>query len=358
MKRLTALFLCACLLLTLSGCGRVEEATLTTFAMGSYVNQTVYGMPPYTQDIMAECAAEITRDESGISWRVPDGIVADINKAAGKRSVETGGNYYDVMELMVSLAEASGGAFDPTIGPVSQLWDFDRNPHLPEKEELERALELVDYHQMEVLSTDTVKGYQKKTVSLQKEGMALDLGAVGKGFACDSAVAYFENIQEQEERTPIKTLRAAVVAVGGSIGVFGNKPDGSPWVIAIRDPYGDDTMGNVSIDKGFVSTSGSYEKQFSENGKIYHHILDPRTGYPAESGLVSVTVWAPDSGALSDGLSTACFVLGLQDSLPLLEQFGAEGVFITEKDEVYVTDGLRDVYRQTSPNYVILDDVP
>src|SRR5699024_9207852 len=126
---------------------------------------------------------------------------------------------------------------------------------------------------------------------------------IGKGAACDAAVQMYQE----------SGAEAGIVAVGGSIGLYGEKPDGSLWRLGVRDPNsGDDraeAMGLLDLASGFVSTSGSYEKTFTENGKTYHHLLDPKTGYPAESGLVSVTVVAK-SGALSDALATAVFVLG------------------------------------------------
>ena len=145
------------------------------------------------------------------------------------------------------------------------------------------------------------------TAALQSHSAALDLGSVGKGAACDAAVAAYKEAG----------VDRAVVAVGGSVGVWGEKPFGQLWNIAVRDPDSEGSLGTLSVPSGFLSTSGSYEKQFEEDGVTYHHILDPKTGYPAESGLVGVTIWS-DSGVLSDALSTACFVLGMEESLPLL----------------------------------------
>ena len=163
---------------------------------------------------------------------------------------------------------------------------------------------------------------------------------MGKGAACDAAL----------EAYAASGVDRAVVAVGGSVGVYGEKPFSQPWQIAVRDPRGEGSLGTLSIRSGFVSTSGSYEKQFTENGKTYCHLLDPKTGYPAESGLVSVTVWSK-AGALSDALSTACFVLGLEESLPLLDEFEAEAVFITEEHEIYVTQGLQEAFQLKSGDY-------
>lgn len=169
---------------------------------------------------------------------------------------------------------------------------------------------------------------------------------MGKGAACDAAVAAYEE----------SGVNRAVVSVGGSVGVYGEKPGGQPWTIALRDPDTEGSLGTLSLASGFLSTSGSYEKQFTEDGVTYHHLLDPGTGYPAESGLLSVTVWS-GSGTLSDALSTACFVLGLEDSLPVLEQFDSEAVFITEDHQIYVTEGLADAFFLKGEGYTLAGTV-
>lgn len=172
----------------------------------------------------------------------------------------------------------------------------------------------------------------------------LDLGAVGKGIACDVAQNY---LKQQKE------VSGAVIAVGGSILLYGSKADGSNWNVAVQNPRGKDgeAMGVLSLSGTTnVSTSGDYEKYFMQNGKRYHHILDPSTGYPAESSLISVTV-VSDNGLLSDGLSTACFVLGKEKGERLLETYGAEGVFIDQNKKVTVTKGLKDKFTILNEEY-------
>lgn len=172
----------------------------------------------------------------------------------------------------------------------------------------------------------------------------LDLGAVGKGIACDVAQNY---LKQQKE------VSGAVIAVGGSILLYGSKVDGTNWNVAVQNPRGKDgeAMGVLSLSGTTnVSTSGDYEKYFMQNGKRYHHILDPSTGYPAESSLISVTV-VSDNGLLSDGLSTACFVLGKEKGERLLETYGAEGVFIDQNKKVTVTKGLKDKFTILNEEY-------
>ncbi len=304
--------------------------TVTTFSMGSYVQQTVYGR---NRELAAQNGASAAaRLDDLISWRKEGSDVFRLNAQAGKEFISLDPATVEVLSPALEVCRASGGAFDITIAPLSRLWSFDNDPHLPEPEQIEDFRDKVDYTCFSLR--------EDGTAALQKSAMALDLGAVGKGAACDAVVKSYES----------SGVDHAVVAVGGSIGVYGKKAFGSPWRIAVRDPAGNASLGTLSIESGFVSTSGSYEKNFTESGKTYHHILDPATGYPAETGLLSVTVWS-GSGAKSDALSTACFVLGPEKSLPVLEEFGAEAVFVTEDGRVLVTAGLEDAFELDSREY-------
>jgi len=304
--------------------------TVTTFSMGSYVRQTVYGG---NREEGARAAANaVTELENLISWRVENSDVDRLN-SGGKDGLELDPRTWRVLRVCRSVSRNSHGAFDPTIGPVSRLWDFDGVPRLPAEDELDAALEKVDYHALSL---------PVEYEAVLAEGRSLDLGAVGKGAACDAVLESWKQ----------NGVSRGVVAVGGSVGVYGKKPFGKAWAIAVRDPAGEGSLGRLAVREGFVSTSGSYEKCFTEDGKTYHHLLDPSTGYPAESGLVSVTVKS-EGGALSDALSTACFVLGPEKSLPLLERFNAEAIFITAENRVYATEGLRDQFTLTSGDYTL-----
>lgn len=306
--------------------------TLTTYAMGSYVQQTVYGSN--SEETAQAASSAVTKLENLISWRIENSDVARLNQKAGTEFISIDQQTWDVLHTALEVCEASKGAFDVTIAPISWLWNFDEDPRLPQAETIQSLLPEVDYTNVSLLDDGTAV--------LQTHGTAIDLGAVGKGAACDAAVSAYEDSGAER----------AVVSVGGSVGVYGEKPSGEPWRIALRDPDSEGSLGQLAIPTGFLSTSGSYEKQFTEDGVTYHHILDPDTGYPAESGLVSVTVWS-SSGVLSDALSTACFVLGMEDSLPVLEQFQSGAVFITTDHEIYITENLAETFTLDSQKYTL-----
>ena len=339
-------------LLSLSGCAaktqngkETETFSATNFVMDTVLQETVYGQTDVTQEI----ADRLTEIEAGqLSWREEDSEVAQINARCAKgESVAMSEDFYNWTKVSLDLAERSGGAFDPTIGNLTRLWNIEgENPVVPEKNKIDETLAHVGYRYINIEDED-------RGISME-QGCTLDLGAVGKGIGCDVIRDYLEQQQD---------VSGAVIAVGGSILAYGDKPDGTDWNVAIQDPEKEDGeyMGVLSLPGTVcVSTSGDYEKYFVQDGKRYHHILDPSTGYPSESGLSSVTVvcldegeWKNYAGLLSDGLCTACFVLGEEKGMELLEQYGMEGVFIDKDKNVTVTDGLRDAFELLNEDYTV-----
>jgi len=226
--------------------------------------------------------------------------------------------------LALEIMEASGGAFNPYLGALAQLWDIDGDGYMPTQEEIAEAL--------------------------QKQ--ELNLGGYGKGAACDTANLWNLTF------SPLNRPRGAVVNLGGNIAIYGRKPWGQPFKIALRDPKGgpNDAIGMFALrGTNFISTSGSYEKYFERDGVKYHHIFDPETGYPAERdpGLISVTVISsgPNGGAVGDAVSTACFVLGYEDSQALLAQYGCDAIFIYEDGTARAVGGVRDYFKLEHSSY-------
>jgi thiamine biosynthesis lipoprotein len=309
------------------------------FAMGTVVNQTIYmrGENLSPAAITAEIIGILENVESKwLSWRVEDSDIAAINESAGtgvpaRVADETAAYIEDALRI----AEDSGGAFDPTIGKLSRLWDFDGGKNkIPDSAEIKRLAKDVGYAGIRL---------DGRSVLLEKAS-GIDLGAAGKGIGCDEIEAYLNEADG---------VKGALVNVGGSsILTYGEKGTGEPWKVAVldpRDPSG--FLGAISLDgTHHVSTSGDYERYFEIDGKRYHHILDPKTGYPADSGLMSVTVVAKD-GADCDALSTACFVLGYEKALPLLAKYGAEGIFVDTDRRVFLTEGIRDRFTLIADGY-------
>ena len=353
-----------------------NQYNLNDVVMSTVLLATVYGEKDLTGSIK-ESLDRLERED--LSWRIEDSQVAKVNQAGKDQSDEkvqagdkaqagekaqTGDNlqaedkipsvsvsdeFYDWTARSLELADKSEGAFDPSIGELTRLWDIEgENPKVPEEKALKNTMKRIGYEKIHL-------NPEKKEIA-PEGGVTLDLGAVGKGIACDRIKELLdEDATAQGEDTG---TQGAIVSVGGSILVYGKKPDGEKWTVAIQDPRGPDGeyMGVLSLDDTtVVSTSGDYEKYFMENGKRYHHILDPHTGYPAESGLISVTVVC-ENGLLSDGLSTACFVLGKERGLKLLEEYGAEGVIIDKDKKVTVTDGLQKQLTILNDSYKLMKE--
>ncbi len=229
----------------------------------------------------------------------------------------------------IDFAVESDGLFDITIGKITQLWGIGTSAQrVPSKEELNVLLDNVGYKHIS-LTNNTVK---------IKDGQALDLGAIGKGIACDIAAEILKKYN----------IKNATISVGGSVLVYGDKVS-----VGIIDPN-DNTkhMATIDVKNKCISTSGDYERFFEKDGKKYHHIIAPYDGYPASSDLRSVTVVC-DSGLDSDALSTICFILGYRKSLDILEKYNAQAVFVFNDNTVNVTQGLSKDFKLYSNDYTV-----
>ena len=395
-KRILSIIMAGCLLLSMTSCSSnkgntkpaseqttVNTSTSTTspqeysktdFVMSTVLSEKIYG----TKDVTTEIKEELDKlEKDQLSWRKDSSVVSKIN-ADAQKGIKTrlDSDMTSWVEDSLELAKRSNGAFDPTIGRLTRLWNIEGdNPKVPSKQEIKNTLEDTGYTKIHLEKAESqntantkknvdkdIKDNTAKNKETSEETSkntnenesvssiyigdkcTLDLGAVGKGIACDVVQDY---LKKQ------KKVSGAVIAVGGSILLYGSKADSSNWNVAVQNPRGQDgeAMGVLSLSGTTnVSTSGDYEKYFMQDGKRYHHILDPSTGYPADSGLISVTI-VSDSGLLSDGLSTACFVLGKEKGEKLLETYGAEGVFIDQNKKVTVTKGLKDKFTILDKEY-------
>ncbi len=251
--------------------------------------------------------------------------LSEINRNAGIAPVKVSALTLDVVEKSLYVADKSDGAFDPTIGPEISMWDFPKKIK-PSDDEIRKNLPLVNYRNVAV-------DKKESTVFLKKKGMMLDLGGIAKGYGADLAV-------ESLKRDGIK---AGIVAIAGDIRTFGLKPDGTPWNIGIENPRqkdaSDEIMATVKLSDKAISTSGDYQRYFILDGRRYHHLLDPRTGYPAMF-CRSVTV-ITDKGVFTDAFATAVFVLGPQRGMKVLRELGMDGVIIDARGDILTTPGLK-----------------
>ncbi|MBQ2201189.1 MAG: FAD:protein FMN transferase [Clostridia bacterium] len=303
MKRI---LLCALiLLLPLFGCKTELAHSAAGIACDTVVTITAYA----PQDTVDEAMKIIAGYEAVLSRTVEGSDVWTLNHADGN-PVEVHPETAALLRLAVEIGEQSGGAFDITIAPVSALWNFTADdPSVPDREALRSAASRVDYRSIEI---------DGNTVTL-KNGAEIDLGGIAKGYIADRVAAY---LREQG-------VAGACINMGGNVVAIGAKQDGSSWTIGIRDPNGTPEQSEevLKLNDAAIVTSGTYERFFELDGVRYHHILEPKTGMPVSNGLASVTIIGTRSD-LCDALSTACFVLGPENSEELLSFYQVRAIFL------------------------------
>lgn len=297
--------------------------------MGTVITSRVCGA--HGEEALKAAEQEAARLEGLLSRFIPASDICRVNRSAGIRHEEVSCETYEVLSRAYEFSKISQGCFDVTIGPLADLWKGCLDAAAPPNEsEIRLTLPLVNNADLHLIP-------RANTVGLIKTSQSIDLGGIGKGYAADRITDVFNRYG----------VSSAYTNLGGNVATIGAKPDGSPWVVGIQHPRQEHSIiGYVSAVNQSVVTSGDYQRFFiGSNGKRYHHILDPATGYPAQSGLLSVTVVAGSSMA-ADALSTILFVAGMEKGLELLKLFpGTEAVFIDTNFAVYLTRGLHTCFQ-------------
>ena len=308
MKRCFILILAAAL--CLSGCGKQEkEASAQIFAMDTVMEIAAFG--PQTEEAVSETESQIQELEKQLSRTLPDSDVSRINRNGTTPTTGIAAGTWALLEAALEYGDATDGAFDITIAPVMDAWGFTGDSfRVPEQAELDALLRRVSSGEIQ-MQTFRANGVESGKISL-----------------------------------------------GGNVFVLGTKPDGSDWRVGIKDPQNEEALAVIlPLRDAYAITSGGYERYFEENGKTYHHIIDPATGYPADNGLLSVTVVAkangPDAsgagnGAMCDAFSTALFVMGEEKALDFWRTGGYDFdlVLVTADGRVVVTAGLADRFEE------------
>ncbi len=325
------------LILMCNGCSADSQASVSFYAMDTIMQITCYGKD--AQAAASAAQAEIMRLDELLSIGNGNSEVSLINKnGGGILSADVSA----LAEYALLLYRMTDGAYDMTILPVMELWGFTSGDYsVPDDESLKNTLRLCDSGMVTYMRVSDNTTTDKYMLELSDD-QGIDFGGLAKGYASDRLVDIFDGCN----------IKSAYFSLGGNVYCYHRKTDGSDWNIAIENPLGTaDYLGAVRVHDKAVVTSGGYERYFEQDGKRYHHIIDPATGYPAESGLISVTVVSGD-GILADGLSTACFVMGLDESIGLWRAYGAGGTFegrmiapfdlimMADDGDVYVTQGI------------------
>lgn len=322
--------------LIFSGCSTsksIEKNSKDTFiTKSSFLLNTVVTINIYDKQdkaILNDCFDLISKYESIYSRTNKDSELYALNNGTAPHDGFTypiSDELNDILKFGLYYGKLSGGSFDITIEPVSSLWDFTaENPKVPDNERIKAALPLVDYQNV------TLKDNK---VTFAKNGMGFDLGAIAKGYIADRV----------KELLIKKGVKSAMINLGGNVLCVGNKPDGAPFKVGIQKPFADrnETAAVMKLSDLSVVSSGIYERCFKKNGTLYHHILDPKTGYSFDNDLISVTIISKAS-VDGDGLSTTCFTLGLEKGLELIDSLpDTYAAFITKDYKIHYSKGFKD----------------
>lgn len=313
-KLLTFCMLTCCLLLSACSSSR-EPISKQGFLLDTVIQITLYDTG--NESLLDESFAVCEKYEQLLSKTVATSDVSRINQAEGK-PVTVSDETIALIQKSLTYSELSDGAFDITIAPLSSLWDFKDKKTIPDSQDIEKAKNLVDYH------TISISG---NTVTLLNPKASIDLGAIAKGYIADKIKDYLVS----------KNVKSGLINLGGNVLTIGTKPDGSAWNIGIQKPFDEQSAAitSVHLSDESVVTSGVYERYFKQDGIIYHHILDAKTGYPFQNGLLGVTIISEQS-VDGDALSTTCFALGLQKGMELIRSLpDIDAIFITDDYQLH-----------------------
>lgn len=304
------------------------------FAMDTYMTLTAYGKN--AKKALDEAVDEINNIEQLVSTGIDSSEVSQINKN-GKGSVSETTGY--LIKRSKEIYDSTNGVFDITIYPIMQAWGFQtENYCVPGKKELKKLRGLMG-------ADHVLYDEKKQEVTLNKEGMKIDLGGIAKGYTSSKVMDIFKE----------NGISSAVISLGGNVQTLNGKPDGSDWRVAVENPADTGSyIGVLSIKDKAVITSGGYERYFKQDGKTYHHIIDPANGYPANNGLTSVTI-VSDDGTLADGLSTSLFIMGPEKAQKYWKEHSDEFDTILVKDDgsILVSEGIADYFTSESDFTII-----
>jgi FAD:protein FMN transferase len=313
--------------------GNNISAQFTNFGMGTDISHKAFGKN--AEQSLKAVEKEAIRIEGNLSKYLTGSEIDRINQSAGICCEPVSLETYMVLSEAVEFSKLCHGLFDVTIGPLVELWNSSKvTQRAPQGSEIREILPLVNY---EDLNFDP----DRRTVGLNKAGQSIDLGGIGKGFAGDRFLSIYQDFG----------ITSAFSNIGGNVVTLGTKPDGSPWHVGILNPrQGESLIGSVSVTGKSVVTSGDYQRYFTDDqGKRHHHILNPVTGFPSESGLISVSI-ITERSITADALSTIIFVAGMDKGLEILKSFpGTEAILIDSDLQVFITSGLQGSF-QTDKN--------
>ena len=293
------------------------------FQLGTVTELSVY--EGGSDNILTKAFELISALENSLSRNKPASEISEINKNAGISAVKISDDTFFVINKSIYYSELTNGFFDITVGPLVSLWGIGtEKAKVPPLKEITAAIDLIDYRKIKLTPSDNL-------IFLESKGMEIDLGAIAKGFIADKVYELFKQ----------DGVKSAIINLGGNVMLLGKKPDGKLFRIGIQDPF-ENRGATVGIYEGediSIVTSGIYERYYEQDGVKYHHIFNPKTGYPADNDIMGISVITANSTD-GDALSTSLFMLGAKDALVLVEKLkDTEAVIITKDKKVFLSSG-------------------
>lgn len=328
----------------LTGCS-TEKAKTTTeplsrteFLLGTVVTISLYDHQ--SEEILDLAMDKLKALEDTLSINKTGTLIDKINEASGVAPVVVDENTYKVIEKGLTYSQLTNGAFDITVGPIVKLWNIGfPEARVPSPQEIAQTLPLVDF-------TKVILDPENTSVYLTEKGMQLDLGGIGKGYAADEVATLLKE----------EGVNHAIIDLGGNLYTLGDKPGNKLWTIGVQDPFNPrgNIIGRLKTANKSIVTSGIYERFIEDNaGNKYHHILNPKTGYPYENQIAGVTIIS-DSSTDGDALSTAVFAMGIEEGLAFVENLdGVDAIFISLDSKVYTTTGIKDNFVLSSESFTL-----
>lgn len=309
----------------------------SSYQIGTYITLSIYADQQVPDEAFDDFFELINYYENMVSKNIPTSEVSQINQNAGVQPVVVSSELMEMVKIGLGYASDSNGLFDVSIGSLVDLWGIGtENAKVPNEAELKESMATVDYKNI-------VIDEASKSVYLKEPGMIMDLGALAKGYIADRV----------KDLILEKGFDAAIVNLGGNVLTVGTKPNADFWRIGVRDPRSDTVteMGILNLEDNSIVSSGVYERFFLEGEMRYHHILNPKTGYPEQNDIMSVSIVSKNS-VDGDALSTTAFLMGLEDGLKYVESLeGIDAVVVMSDLSVYITSGLSEKFVIVNKDY-------
>lgn len=342
-KKVITFFITTVLIISLVGCTKEKSKdpkskdpiSRTELFMGTAIKITLYDGG--SEEILDKAFKRVIELEDLVSINKAGTEIVELNKNSGVKPVKLSDDSFNIIEKGLEYSKASKGGYDITIGPLVKLWSIGLpEAKVPNENEIKEAIKHVDYSKLKI-NKDT------NEVFLSEKGMMIDLGSIAKGYAADEIVKLLKE----------EGVKEAIVDLGGNIYALGKKEGDKNWKIGIQDPNTErgNVVGAVETSNKSVVTTGVYERFIEKDGVKYHHILNPKTGYPYKTDIAGVSIIA-DKSMDADALSTLIFTKGLDEGLKFIEALdGVDAIFIMNDRKVYITEGVRDSFKLTNESF-------